>query len=97
MLGGDKYEKVFDAEEITTIRNSIKDFSYDEHSGVSPKHRGKFLAFTEHNTTLDNAGKVKTCVAHLKELGVTHVHLLPSYDYGSINEIGDDPQAYGIL
>lgn len=26
----DKYEKVFDAEEITTIRNSIKDFSYDE-------------------------------------------------------------------
>lgn len=70
----------------------VKDFSYDEHSGVSPKYRGKFMAFTEHNTTLNNEGKVKTCVAYLKELGITHVHLLPSYDYGSINEIGDDKQ-----
>ena len=70
----------------------IKDFSYDEHSGVTPKHRGKYLAFTEQNTTLNGEGKVKTCVAYLKDLGVTHVHLLPTYDYGSINEIGDDKQ-----
>ena len=31
-------------------------------------------------------GTVSTGLDHLKELGVTHVHLLPSYDYGSIDE-----------
>ena len=70
----------------------VKDFSYDEHSGVSEEHRGKYLAFTEQNTTLDNNGKVKTGVAYLKDLGITHVHLLPSYDFGSIDEIGDNKQ-----
>lgn len=70
----------------------IKDFSYDEHSGVSKEHRGKYLAFTETNTTLDNEGKFKTGVAYLKDLGVTHVHLLPTYDYGSVDETGDDKQ-----
>ncbi len=92
--------KGFDKDALWTQKNKdtaiyevhIKDFSYDEHSGVTPEYRGKYLAFTEHNTSLDNKGKVKTCVAHLKDLGITHVHLLPTYDYGSIDEIGDDKQ-----
>lgn len=70
----------------------IKDFSYDEHSGVTEGHRGKYLAFTENKTTLDGKGRMKTCVAYLKELGITHVHLLPAYDYGSIDETGLDDQ-----
>lgn len=70
----------------------IKDFSYDEHSGIKPEHRGKYLAFTEKNTSLDGAGKVSTGVSYLQSLGITHVHLLPTYDYGSIDETGDEKQ-----
>lgn len=70
----------------------IKDFSYDEHSGVAPEYRGKYMAFTQSNTTLDGAGKEKTCVSYLKDLGITHVHLLPTYDYCSIDETGDGKQ-----
>ena len=34
----------------------VKDFSSDPHSGISDKHRGKFLAFTEEGTTLNGDG-----------------------------------------
>ncbi len=66
-----------------------RDFSIDSESGI--KNRGKFLALTEVGTK--NAAGLSTGIDHLKELGVTHVHLLPSYDYGSINEINGE--AYG--
>lgn len=70
----------------------IKDFSYDPASGVSEKNRGKYLAFTEKGTTLNNEGKISTCIDYLKELGVTTVQLNPFYDYASVNESGDDSQ-----
>ena len=72
--------------------NHVKDFSYDEASGVPEKYRGKYKAFTLENTTLNNEGKKPTCMAYLKELGVTHVQLLPVYDYGSVDEAGEDSQ-----
>ena len=59
-----------------------RDFSVDPSSGIVNK--GKFLALTEqgtHNTTGEATG-----IDHLKELGVTHVHILPSYDYNSVDE-----------
>lgn len=59
-----------------------RDFSIDPESGV--KHRGKFLALTEPATK--NAQGLPTGIDHLKELGINHVHILPSYDYGSVNE-----------
>ena len=71
----------------------VKDFSWDPASGVSEKNRGKYLAFTETKTKLGVRGKKYTCVAYLKELGVTHVQLMPIYDYGSVDE-GGDPDAY---
>ncbi len=63
----------------------IKDFSYDKNSGISKENRGKYLAFTE------NTGK-NTCMNYLKDLGVTHVHILPMYDFGSVDENGDGKQ-----
>lgn len=66
----------------------IKDFSYDKDSGVPEKYRGKYKAFTVKNAD----GSLPVCMAHLKELGVTHVHLLPFYDYGSVDENGDSSQ-----
>lgn len=59
-----------------------RDFSVHPSSGVANK--GKFLALTEkstHNPTGESTG-----LDHLKELGVTHVHILPSYDYNSVDE-----------
>lgn len=70
----------------------VKDFSYDKASGVSELNRGKYLAFTENGTTVNNEGNVSTCIDYLKELGITTVQLNPVYDFGSINEAGDDSQ-----
>lgn len=78
-----------------------RDFSVDSTSGV--KNKGKYLALTEHGTT--NSDKLPTGIDHLKELGITHVHLLPSYDYASIDETklnennynwGYDPLNYNV-
>ncbi|MEE1056070.1 MAG: type I pullulanase [Acutalibacteraceae bacterium] len=70
----------------------VKDFSYDESSGVSEANRGKYLAFTETGTTLNGEGKVSTGVDYLKELGVNYVQIVPFYDYGSVDESGSDTQ-----
>ena len=64
----------------------IKDFSYDPESGVPEEYRGKYKAFTVKETAAD----YPTCVEYLKKLGVTHVHLLPMYDFGWLDEAGSD-------
>lgn len=70
----------------------VKDFSYDENSGISAENRGKFLGFTETGTTLDNEGVISTGIDYLKSLGVTHVQINPMYDFATIDESGDDSQ-----
>lgn len=70
----------------------VKDFSYDTASGVSAENRGKYLAFTENGTTLNNEGTLSTCIDYLKQLGVTTVQINPFYDFQSINEEGGDDQ-----
>lgn len=83
----------------------IKDFSSDPRSGVTKEHRGKYLAFTEEKTTLDNKGEFPTCLNYLKDLGITYVHLLPTFDFGSVDESkplddqfnwGYDPVNYNV-
>lgn len=77
----------------------IRDFSIDSDSGITNK--GKYLAFTETGTKDSNG--VPTGIDHLVDLGITSVHILPSYDYGSVDETkldtaqynwGYDPQNY---
>lgn len=67
-----------------------RDFSVDSTSGI--KNKGKYLALTEHGTT--NSDGLPTGIDHLMELGVTHVHLLPSYDYASVDEAKPDENQY---
>ena len=67
-----------------------RDFSMDSNSGIN--HRGKFLALTEEGTR-SLAGD-RTGIDHLKELGVTHVHILPSFDYSSVDESRPDSAQY---
>ena len=78
-----------------------RDFSIDSLSGIT--HRGKFLALTEEGTKTVRGQK--TGIDHLKELGVTHVHILPSFDYSSVDETkldtpqynwGYDPKNYNV-
>ena len=70
----------------------VKDFSHDIHSGVPDGLRGKYKALTLTGTTLDNDGIHPTCLDYLKRLGVTHVQLMPVFDYGSVPE--NDPDAF---
>ncbi len=77
----------------------VRDLSTHPSSGI--RHKGKFLGFTETGTT--GPGGVKTGLDHLKELGVTHVHLLPSFDFASVDEKrsdqfnwGYDPKNYNV-
>ncbi|MGN0517244.1 MAG: type I pullulanase [Acutalibacteraceae bacterium] len=64
----------------------VKDFSFDKSSGVSEKNRGKFLAFTESGTTVNGEGKISTCLDYLSKLGVNYVHLMPIFDYVTVDE-----------
>jgi pullulanase len=63
----------------------VRDASIAANSGI--KQKGKFMGLTETGTTYsDGKTTVTTGLDHIKELGVTHVHLLPSYDYFTIDE-----------
>ncbi len=59
-----------------------RDFSIHPSSGI--ENKGKFIALTESGTRSSLGDK--TGIDHLKELGVTHIHILPSYDYNSVDE-----------
>ena len=81
----------------------VRDASIHESSGVSAANKGKFLGLTETGTKTANG--VPTVLDHIEDLGVTHVHLLPVYDYGSVDETrlneaqfnwGYDPVNYNV-
>ena len=65
----------------------VRDFS---NTIADSKYPGKYLAFTE--TGLTNSSGLPVGVDYLKELGVTHVHLQPVYDYATVDESSDAPQ-----
>lgn len=105
--GFDKDSRVcIDKSDVVIYEVHIKDFSHDPHSGIDEKYRGRYKAFTQTDTWLngDKSTGFPTCVNYLKDLGVTYVHLLPSFDYESIDESVDsddfnwgyDPQNYNI-
>jgi len=60
----------------------VRDFSVSEHSGI--ENKGKYIGFTEERT-ISPDGKA-TGLAHLRELGITHVHLLPVNDFATVDE-----------
>lgn len=78
----------------------VRDASIHASSGI--KNKGKFLGLAELGTK-NSAGQF-TGLSHIKELGVTHIHLLPFYDYNSVDETksavqynwGYDPVNYNI-
>jgi pullulanase len=95
---GPRFESFTDA---VLYETHVRDFSIAENSGI--QNKGKYLGFTEEGTK--TADGVKTGLDHLKELGVTHVHLLPVNDFVTVDEEkplekynwGYDPQHYNAL
>lgn len=95
----DRGPEVKNFSDVIVYEMHHRDMSMHPSSGIANK--GKFLALTE-DGTVTPLGE-KTGIDHLKELGVTHVHILPSYDYNSVDETnlqdntynwGYDPQNY---
>ena len=78
----------------------VRDFS---NTIADSQHKGKYLAFTERG--LKNENGIPVGVDYLVDLGVTHVHLLPVYDYATVDETkldtpqfnwGYDPKNYNV-
>ncbi|WP_091626479.1 type I pullulanase [Maribacter orientalis] len=79
----------------------IRDLTIHPESGSSLP--GSYLGLVEEGTK--GTGNISTGIDHLKELGITHVHLLPTFDHYSIDETnldtpqynwGYDPQNYNV-
>ena len=68
----------------------VRDASIDENSGI--KNKGKFLGLTETGTKSKEG--LSTGLDHIKTLGVTHIHLLPFFDYNSVDESQPAKQQY---
>ena len=70
----------------------VKEFSWDASGGFPEAYRGKYKAFTCGDTTLYGDGVHPTGLNYLKDLGITHVQIMPAYDYGSVDEAGKDTE-----
>ena len=67
----------------------IRDFTIDE--STNAVNRGKYLGMIENGTQTPSG--IPTGIDHYKNLGITHLHILPMYDYGSVDEHRlDEPQ-----
>lgn len=90
-----------DIENAIIYELHVRDLSIDSSSGI--KEKGKYLGLTETGTK--NEHGLATGLDHLIELGITHLHLLPIYDYATVNEAeldkpqfnwGYDPKNYNV-
>jgi len=95
----DKKPKLTNFTDIIIYELHIRDLSISKNSGI--QHKGKFLGLAETGTKSPDGES--TGLDHIKDLGVTHVHLLPSFDFNSVDESkpglnqynwGYDPQNY---
>lgn len=87
--------------DIVLYELHVRDLSIHPNSGI--QNKGKYLGLAEIGTK--NPEGLATGLDHIKDLGVTHVHLLPVYDYMSVDESkleenkfnwGYDPQNYNV-
>ena len=86
----DKSPVLKNATDAVIYELHIRDAGIAANSGITNK--GKFIGLTEKGTT--NKDGLSTGLDHLKELGVTHIHLLPFYDFLSVDETKPDKPQY---
>lgn len=68
----------------------IRDLSIDPSANI--RHAGKYLGLAETGTKTKSG--IPTGIDHYKNLGITHLHILPMYDYGSVDESRLDVPQY---
>ncbi len=102
--GWDKDKNPHAGENITDAiiyEAHIRDLTTEEGAGIT--NVGKFLGVVETGTA--NSDGIATGLDHIKDLGVTHLHILPFYDFGSVDETkvvtgkynwGYDPVNYNV-
>jgi pullulanase len=96
----DRRPALKNATDIIIYETHIRDISIAPNSGI--KHKGQFLGLAETGTKSPDGES--TGLDHIKELGATHVHILPSFDFNSIDEKkpnekynwGYDPLNYNV-
>jgi len=86
----DKSPKFKKATDAVIYELHIRDISVDPNSGITNK--GKFLGLTEIGTKGPDGQS--TGLDHLKELGITHVHIMPAFDFNSVDETKLDQKQY---
>lgn len=90
-------EKITDA---VIYEGHIRDLTVNPEANVVKK--GTYLGLTEKGTKTSSG--ISTALDHMVELGITHFHVLPMYDFGSVDELsatnrynwGYDPVNYNI-
>ncbi len=97
----DRYRNAFPITDAVICEVHVRDFSIQPSSRI--RNRGKYLAFTEDDTSTRDGQPTGT--AYLRDLGITHVQLMPIYDFGSVDERcpssrnynwGYDPENYNL-
>ena len=95
----DEYKTQKSITDASIYELHVRDFSSHEDSGITNK--GKFLAFTEKGTKTSKGNT--SGIDYLADLGINYVHLMPSYDFGSVDENtctgynwGYDPVNYNV-
>ena len=95
----DEYQQLANPVDAIIYETHVRDFSIDDSSGI--QHKGQYLAFTERGTKGPDA--IVTGVDSVKQLGVTHVQVLPIEDFASVDETdpkqynwGYDPRNYNV-
>ena len=77
----DKRPAMTDPTDIVVYETHLRDFTMSPNSEV--EHKGKFIGLTE-----------EAPLQYLQELGITHLQILPMFDYGSIDETTLDQNKY---
>ena len=85
---GNRMPSFTNPSDATIAEMDVRDFSINPNSGISDAHRGKYLGVIEEGTKTKDKQNVSG-FDYLKSLGVTHVQIMPMYDFGSVNETGD--------
>jgi pullulanase len=97
----DQGPKINKPNEAIIYELHIRDMTIHPASGSN--HPGKYLGLVEEGTK--GPEDISTGFDHMKEMGITHVHLLPTFDHYSINEAkldspqfnwGYDPRNYNV-
>lgn len=97
----DKGPVVKSQTDVVLYESHIRDISISPNSGI--RHKGKYAGLAERGTK--GPGGLSSGLDHLKELGITHIHLLPAFDFNSVDESrlhekqynwGYDPLHYNV-